>query len=122
MTTNSTRDGFDSPFEFTVTGGCPTIIGTNTEYASCQACGLSYHKSVEHSCFGEMLRWHSPGPWNAIPREPVEPHGDGGVRFDKALMEVGRPYPFQVDGKWAIAVLRADGSVDIGHMQDGLLE
>ena len=39
----------------------------------------------------------------------------GGVEFDESKMEPHRPYPFQVDGAWLVAVRRStrDGDVKL---------
>ena len=52
------------------------------------------------------------------PTVPFIPTEDGGVEFDEHKMDLKRPYPFQVDGVWFVAVKRSrtDGDVRLYNL------
>ena len=72
---------------------------------------------LHSSAFGEeiaalgesaaALEVHRTGPVSFTRTE------DGGVEFDEHKMEPRRPYPFQVDGVWFVAVRRSRTAGDV---------
>lgn len=95
---------------YPLTANIPTLPGYSHE-----AAGYSQIDSGEGDV-GALL-WHHEVVIPAAP-EPSPFHEiDGGVEIDQDKMEIGRPYPYRLDGTWFVAVRHSKkaGDVDIYH-------